>query len=149
MIQKTQNNALYWNCECVCGNKIIVSGSNLKTGHTTSCGCVKNIPYNFIDLTGKRFGRLVVLEKVGRNDRGVTWKCKCDCGNIKEVCGLDLRESSVQSCGCLKKEFSKKPKKFTHKSSKTRLYREWASMKMRCKENYHNSNCYFIRNLCM
>ena len=28
-----------WNCQCECGNQIIVLGSNLRTGHTTSCGC--------------------------------------------------------------------------------------------------------------
>lgn len=33
----------YWNCECDCGQKIIVKGTHLRTGNTTSCGCVKKI----------------------------------------------------------------------------------------------------------
>ncbi len=29
----------YWRCRCSCGNESVVSQSNLKSGHTTSCGC--------------------------------------------------------------------------------------------------------------
>lgn len=32
-----------WECQCECGNKIIVSGNHLRTGHTTSCGCIKSV----------------------------------------------------------------------------------------------------------
>jgi hypothetical protein len=32
---------VYWNCLCECGNKTVVIGSNLRNGHTTSCGCGK------------------------------------------------------------------------------------------------------------
>lgn len=40
----------YWLCKCDCGNETTVDGSHLKTGHTTSCGCVvkkvrENIKY--------------------------------------------------------------------------------------------------------
>jgi hypothetical protein len=30
-----------WLCECVCGNHCIVSGKNLRSGNTTSCGCLR------------------------------------------------------------------------------------------------------------
>lgn len=33
---------LQWLCQCDCGTKIIVDGTNLKTGHTLSCGCIKS-----------------------------------------------------------------------------------------------------------
>lgn len=43
--------------------------------------------YNKKDLTGKRFGRLTVLEETSnRIDNGsIVWKCKCDCGNVIEI----------------------------------------------------------------
>ena len=42
--KKTPNGStqIYWECECSCGNKIIVRGESLKTGNTKSCGCVKS-----------------------------------------------------------------------------------------------------------
>ena len=45
-----------------------------------------------IDLTGKRFGRLVVLrEELPRTTKVIKWICKCDCGNIKSIRGSDLK----------------------------------------------------------
>ena len=44
-----------------------------------------------IELTGKRFGRLTVLERAKHNDNGnkPLWKCKCDCGKIVVVRGQE------------------------------------------------------------
>lgn len=64
---------------------------------------------SLIDLTGQRFGRLVVLKyaenQEGRNPK---WTCKCDCGRVKDVTGRLLREGHVRSCGCLKSELIEK-----------------------------------------
>lgn len=55
-----------------------------------------------IDLKGKRFGRLVVIEKTSERLWGsVVWKCKCDCGNFKNASAKNLRQGFVKSCGCL------------------------------------------------
>lgn len=64
---------------------------------------------SFIDLKGKRFGRLTVLNRapnrVNKNHKSlVYWNCKCDCGNYKEIKGESLRNGSIRSCGCLNKE---------------------------------------------
>ena len=60
--------------------------------------------YNFIDLTGERFGRLVVIERA-ENRRGKTrWLCKCDCGKIKVIEGDTLKRGTTKSCGCLLSE---------------------------------------------
>ena len=37
------NHCAFWNCKCDCGNEIIVAGNHLRTGHTTSCGCIKSV----------------------------------------------------------------------------------------------------------
>lgn len=56
-----------------------------------------------IDLTGQRFGQLVVLfQTEKRMDGGsIVWKCKCDCGNLAEVSSRRLIRGKVRSCGCL------------------------------------------------
>ena len=60
---------------------------------------------NFKDLTGQRFGRLVVVRHYGKDKhRGLTWLCKCDCGNEKVTAGRSLRSGSTKSCGCLNNE---------------------------------------------
>lgn len=89
----------------------------------------------FIDLTGQRFGRLVVLGKYGTaKNRQSIWKCKCDCGNIKNVIYGSLLSGSTKSCGCLLKENGCPPK---HGLSRTRIYRIWNNMKKRC---YNENN---------
>lgn len=54
-----------------------------------------------IDLTNQRFGKLIVLENVGKLDgREYYWKCQCDCGTIKNIKGVSLRSGNTKSCGC-------------------------------------------------
>lgn len=50
-----------------------------------------------IDLTGRRFERLIALEYLGRSK----WKCLCDCGRTKSVDAYHLRSGAILSCGCL------------------------------------------------
>lgn len=58
------------------------------------------------DLTGMRFGRLVVLCDDGTRDKHgyIMWKCRCDCGNIKYVRTDHLTSEKTLSCGCLRKD---------------------------------------------
>ena len=67
-----------------------------------------------LDLKGKRFGRLVVLEKAENiiypNKAIVTqWKCKCDCGNLVTRRTQGLISGKTKSCGCLRNEIGNKP----------------------------------------
>ena len=59
-----------------------------------------------IDLTGKRFGRLVAIRPTDERDSdgSVIWKCKCDCGNITYAKTGHLKNGYIKSCGCLQKE---------------------------------------------
>lgn len=63
--------------------------------------------YKFTDITGKRFGRLVAIERVGSQHKSPLWKCKCDCGNIIDVSLQKLNTGDTKSCGCLKKDYYK------------------------------------------
>lgn len=90
---------------------------------------------NKIEMTGKQFGRLTVIEEATRHSSGhARWICKCSCGNITNpILGSDLRSGKVLSCGCLHNELlSQKMKK--HGMKNTRLYRIWNNMKNRCKQ---------------
>lgn len=66
---------------------------------------------NVIDLTGKRYGRLVVIEMAIKkpNSNKIKWKCKCDCGNFVIVFGCNLKKKThSRSCGCLQREMTSK-----------------------------------------
>jgi hypothetical protein len=60
----------------------------------------------FIDITGRRFGALVVLYRVPRTSvvGHVIWMCQCDCGKQRVVRSQDLRRGSTKSCGCITRE---------------------------------------------
>ena len=61
-----------------------------------------------LDLTGRRFGRLKVIEPTDiRSDRYVVWRCRCDCGNTAFVSTRDLLRRGTVSCGCNRKEKAK------------------------------------------
>ncbi len=55
------------------------------------------------DITGQRFGKLVVLGKGESKGPGRTaWRCRCDCGNEKTIRGDALKSGSAKSCGSCK-----------------------------------------------
>lgn len=58
----------------------------------------------FIDLTGKKYGKLTVIKRTSPIGEKVLWLCKCDCGNELEVYATYLGTGDTKSCGCLKKE---------------------------------------------
>lgn len=79
-----------------------------------------------IDLTGQRFGHLVVVEYAGRNERRESlWRCHCDCGNESIVRGDVLRRGTTESCGCgkgLKHGHHRKPWYSSYKAMMERCY---------------------------
>lgn len=85
----------------------------------------------FIDLTGRRFGRLVVLERAQNRGHHTCWLCQCDCGNKKTVYGTALGAGLTKSCGCFNVE-KMLSRTVTHGMTRSRLYREYSSMKRRC-----------------
>lgn len=92
-----------------------------------------------IDLSGKRFGRLVVIKIAGRTVREkhgtrVLWECLCDCGNTVVLTGCALKSGNTQSCGCFRKEQVKNRSVIHGATSvkKEKLYDIWSQMKQRC-----------------
>lgn len=85
------------------------------------------------NIVGKRFGRLIALEKTIFKNRKY-WICKCDCGKSTLVTYSDLKRSHTTSCGCYHTERIRSAK--THGVSRTRIYKIYKGMKQRC----YNSN---------
>ena len=103
--EKSGDKIATWKCKCSCGNITTVSTNNLTSGATRSCGCLRRKTFLKMfkdkDLTGKKFGKLTVLERI-LNEKGTKYKCLCDCGNIKIIRGTDLSNGKTQSCGCIR-----------------------------------------------
>ena len=93
-----------WRCRCGCGNEVVVRMCDLRSGHTKSCGCLAHGQ----DLTGLRFGRLVVTGPAGARGKNMVWLCHCDCGSDVEVRTDNLRSGGTRSCGCLRRDVMKK-----------------------------------------
>lgn len=99
------------------------------------------------DITGYRFGRLVVRKDSGdrKADGQIKWLCECDCGNFSEVIGGNLRRGQTQSCGCLQVERTiSAALKHGHSICNTprnpsSTYAIWSGMKQRCY-NPNNTN---------
>lgn len=93
------------------------------------------------DITGERFGRLIVVGIDGNADNRHEkhWLCRCDCGNEKTVTTGHLTHGTVTSCGCLRKEQAMERIKqmqvdnVRHGEAGTPLYNVWHSMIQRCK----------------
>lgn len=93
-------------CLCDCGREIIVSKGNLTFGKSKSCG--KGICHSlFIDISGQRFGSLIVQTLAGSDtDHGTLWNCICDCSKECLVRGNSLRRGRTKSCGCMSGTFA-------------------------------------------
>lgn len=100
-----------WLCECDCGNQVVAQGNNLRSGVSNSCGCHQKemtSEASLIDLRGKRFGRLLVIERADNYIKSgkikTKWLCRCDCGKEKPILGSSLKNGETISCGCFRKE---------------------------------------------
>ena len=112
---KNSKGQYLWQCLCDCGKEISVVGSYLTSSNTRSCGCLsREITSNrnkkgFINLSGKVFGYLEVIEFVKKVGTSYYWKCRCiyeNCGNIKNIRSKDLTSGGTKTCGCKRKKIS-------------------------------------------
>ena len=67
-----------------------------------------------IDLTGKRFNKLIVLKNTNEREKNgsIIWECRCDCGNIVKLSTSEIKRSNRKSCGCLNKMDNLEKRKF-------------------------------------
>jgi transcriptional regulator with XRE-family HTH domain len=97
------------------------------------------MPPKPIDLTGRQFGRWLVIEFAGNDTHNMRrWRCECRCGTIAIVRGDQLQGGHSQSCGCLQKELARRRHR-THGASDSPEYEAWANMHARCR-NPSNPN---------
>jgi hypothetical protein len=128
-------------CRCSCGVEKAVFSENLTGNKSLSCGCLKRertSAAKFVNLNGKRFGRLLVLERAPGKRR---WKqtafwCQCDCGSkVVAIRAVSLVHGQTTSCGCLRREVTRKLKTthgHTIGGKPSSLYQRYLKMKQRC-----------------
>lgn len=134
---KSECRGKIWHCKCSCGKEADVLGHSLLTGRTRSCGCLLHK-----DLKGKRFGKLVAIEKTDlRCFNNVIWLCKCDCGNYKQVPSANLLNGTTRSCGCLYRTNVWDKNKKYHTPESKHLIHVFRAIRYRCC----NSNCPFYQ----
>lgn len=100
-----------WVCECECGTVKEVGARALKTGMSTSCGCLQKERVSAAltdDLTGQKFGFLTVkyrngsMKRLNQSGQAAIWHCECECGQELDVPGWCLKNGDYSSCGCKK-----------------------------------------------
>lgn len=123
-----------WKCQCDCGNVFYRYTSSVKKGKDCGCGIKKKN-----DLTGKKFGMLTALKKVGTDKNGeARWLCKCDCGNMTVVsrANLSINKTKTISCGCWRTKMITR-----HNHANSKIYKTYTAMKQRC---YNQNNPAYI-----
>ncbi len=90
----------YWLCKCDCGNETNVMAGNLRNNGTKSCGCL--LKSSTLELVGKRFGNIEVLDitEERSNQGDILVKCRCDCGKEKNMNSSGIKKGTIVSCGC-------------------------------------------------
>lgn len=96
--------------------------------------------HNFIDITGNKYGMLLVISYYGKDGgRRSKWLCECDCGRKCVADGYRLRSGKTKSCGCLSRKIAKE-KATTHGMSGSKIYHVHNTMNSRC---YDKKNIVF------
>ena len=119
-----------WRCKCACGTYRSAYDYELKRGACIQCAECGNkaraeklrgrASSKRIDMKGRIFGRLTVIEFARTENHHAMWRCRCLCGNIKEFSAVGLRQDYHYSCGCYRRgqdvqRDPRPPKKHKHK----------------------------------
>src|SRR5260221_2560597 len=102
---------IHWLCRCDCGAEKCVGGQTIRIGTTKSCGCLSREligKRSLKDISGQRFGRLIVLNQHKIRGKSGIWLCRCDCGNEKWIRPTALKAGETKSCGCYAEEMRRK-----------------------------------------
>lgn len=120
-----------WSCRCDCGSTKTVSGNDLGSGNTTSCGCgLHRSKLRAVDLTGQRFGLLIAVERVrSRDHQDGIWLCRCDCGGERRTGVHLLTSGKTTNCGCKRRTHGHS---YGSNGRKSPTYLSWSNMLARC-----------------
>lgn len=133
--QKSTDGSYLWECRCDCGNRVTRTRKALRSDGYSSCGRCERKAY--IDLTGKRFGKLSVIKREGSTDgkrKFPLWLCKCDCGNTCLRTASHLKSDYTNTCGACPDE---------KEDLSGRKYGRWTVIKR--AENKHRKTAYLCR----
>lgn len=106
---------------------------------------LKSLYGGMIDISGLRFGRLLVLKRAPNlSVHQTAWHCVCDCGKKRVVRSASLRCGETKSCGCLCADLSKaRATKHGLFLSHPRAFQAWRNMMGRCYgASYRQSHIY-------
>jgi hypothetical protein len=124
---------VFWVCLCDCGETTLKRGNDLTMGKVSTCGCSGR--GKLIDLSGMRFGKLLVVSRSGRDiNEKVLWECVCDCGARSIQRGNDLTMEKSSSCGCAQFGVGENANAYKHGMSSSKIRAVWSAMKGRCKK---------------
>lgn len=104
---KRKGTSVLWLCRCDCGGEITAARHQLVSGLVQNCGCVPPPKKAWVnDMTGRRFGKLTVVEDSGKRDGSgsILWRCRCDCGGEILAVRSQLESGNIESCGCVPKK---------------------------------------------
>lgn len=85
-----------------------------------------------LQITGKKFNQLTVINYAGTVNRISKWQCRCDCGAIKIIDGPKLISGNTKSCGCLKVKAGDRLRTHSESKNPSKEYIAWQHMKRRC-----------------
>lgn len=144
VIDTDKSKKRYLICKCDCGNVISTFSGNITRGLTKSCGCLNRemaSARKLEDLSGKQFGRLLVVERSTENTNTgqPVWICNCSCGNTVAVKGEYLRNGTTRSCGCLARELAGSQFRKWNTETEEKLSSIFKSMKQRCYDSSSSS----------
>lgn len=137
-----------WLCKCDCGTTKVVRGGPLAFGTTRSCGCLHREELSqrmkgailapvAVDLTGKKFGRLLVIRRNGSSPhQEAVWLCLCECGAFTNTTSQRLKSGNTKSCGCYALE-RRREAATKHGQCGTSEWRSWSQMTARCTNSKH------------
>ena len=127
-------------CKCKCGKISLMKRRDVVGAQLNSCEGNHNIKLELLDLIKKKYGKLSVLEKLGKNKQGYSlYKCQCECGTISIISHRSLIcRRSIQCKKCYYKIKNKKHGLIYHY-----LYHIWFNMRRRCTNPKDKSFKYY------
>lgn len=155
---KGNSGEIRWECLCDCGNSGIFRGTDLRSGKKISCAeCSKKRTAQKLlnDITGQRFGKLVVLKYIGKNQTkhgGSLWECQCDCGNVAIIGGTELRTGRTIQCPkCGKEQAIKKLVEYKHSTLEDLTNRQFGDLtvlSLSDRKNKHGDRLWVCQCVC-